>query len=70
MIVSDYDIKLPSAAVLKSTLNPVSTTVSATNLTFDGVQDGKSRKYHLCISNSTSNAKEQHVISRLQSCMT
>ena len=40
MIVNDYD-KLESAALLKSSLNPVCTAVSARNLTFDGVQEGK-----------------------------
>ena len=43
-IVSDYDkLQLASAVLPKSTLNPVRTAVSATNLTFDGdVQEGKS----------------------------
>ena len=48
MIVGDYD-KLPSAAVLKSTLNPVSTMVSATNLTVDGVQEGKYGACHFSV---------------------
>ena len=48
MIVSDYD-KVPSAAVLKLTLNPVSTMVSATNLTFDVVQGEKSGACHFSV---------------------
>ena len=48
MIVNDYG-KLPSAAVLKSTLNPVSTMVSATNLTFDGVQEENSGACHFIV---------------------
>ena len=45
MIVSDYE-KLPSVATLESTLNPVST---AANLTFDGVQEGKSGSCHFSV---------------------
>ena len=41
------DDKFASAALLKSTLNPVCTAVSATNLTFDSVQEGKSSIHHL-----------------------
>ena len=41
------DDKLASAALLKSTLNPVCTAVSATNLTFDGVQEEMSSIHHL-----------------------
>ena len=52
-IVSDYDkLKLPSTDLLKSTLTPVCTAVSATNLTFDSVQEEKSSTLHLMISAS------------------
>ena len=44
--LSDYD-KLASAVSLKSTLNPVRTSVSVTNLAFDGVQEKKNSAYHL-----------------------
>ena len=46
MIVSDCD-KLASVALLKSTLDPLRTAVSAPNLTFDGVQEVRSSIHHL-----------------------